>query len=34
VVDEGEIAAIQAAHIAIIHAICMVLESRFVGRLP
>ena len=27
-------AAIQAAHIAIIHAICMVLESRFGSRLP
>jgi len=27
-------AAIQAAHIAIIHAICMVLESRFAVRLP
>lgn len=27
-------AAIQTAHIAIIHAICMVLESRFAVRLP
>jgi D-sedoheptulose 7-phosphate isomerase len=27
-------AAIQAAHIAIIHAICMVLEARFAVRLP
>jgi len=27
-------AAIQTAHIAIIHAICMVLEARFAGRLP